>query len=219
MSPFSHPHTMIMAMALACGLYFAAVSAIAETLDPFNFPDDWKVLIDDLRTNRPLRADFAETRTLPFRRDPVLLSGTLRLDDEGALSLHYPEAEDSLVIVIDRDGMAMRSNADPWRSLPNRRSVRAVHNAIAALLSLEFERLGDDFNLNGVWADEAWSMQLMAKPGANTGRLKELSVQGTRYWVTRIQVELGGEKGILIEIFNQEVVSRFGPDEYEQYFR
>ena len=190
-----------------------------DTLDPACLPTDWVTLFENLRSHHPLRADFVETRKLPFRRDPIVLSGTLRLDDSGGLSLHYPEADGSPITVIDAAGMATRSRDGPWRSLPDRRSISAVHRAIAALLTLDLERLHADFDLSGAMEDGNWILQLSPRPGSDTGRLKELSIRGSWSRVTQLHVSLGGDLGILIEILREELVADFETEEDARYFR
>jgi len=207
---------------MASWIWVLPISAGAsgeETLDPCRLPRDWTVLLETLRDRRPLRAEFLETRKLPFRRQPILLSGTLRLDEDGGLSLHYPEAEGAPVTVIDREGMAMRSGADPWHPLPDRNSIRVVHEAIASLLSLDLRRLGRDFELSGSLEGETWSLQMTVKPGVETGRLKALSIHGTGDRVTDLRVGLGDQLGIQIEILDQELLPIFEPAEYDRYFR
>lgn len=212
-------HSMVLLLAWIGILATSNGASGNEPLDPACLPADWMTLFEGLRSHHPLRADFLETRKLPFRRAPIVFAGTLRLDDSGGLSLHYPEADGSPVTVIDAAGMATRSRDGPWRSLPDRRSIRAVHGAIAALLTLDFERLHADFDLSGVLEDGNWIVHLSPKPGSDTGRLKELSIRGSRNRVTHIHIGLGGDLGILIEILREELVACFEPEENARYFR
>jgi hypothetical protein len=210
---------MMLTLACGWGLLLSHGAPDPETPDPSGNQEGWTDLLEKLRSNRPLRADFVETRVLPFRRESIVLSGTLRLDDDGGLSLHYPEATGSPVTVIDAEGMATRTGDDPWRPLPDRRSVQMVHGAIASLLTLDFERLDADFDLERFLEGADWSVQLTPEPNADTGRLKTLSIRGTRDRVTQLRVGLGGDRGILIEISNEERVPCFEAAERNRFFR
>ena len=205
---------------LCAGLILAPLTTSAsQRLDPPNLPETWQDLFINLRGRPPLRANFSEERILPFRRDPIVLNGILRLDTNRGLSLHYPEAKGSPTTVIDSMGMATRSNETDWQVLPDRRSIRPAHAAIAALLSLDFERLSEDFELIGEMDQAVWSVQLSPKPGADTGRLTALSISGTPVGVTELRIGLGGNRGIFIKLFSEESVPAFGPEEYARFFR
>ncbi|RKX33946.1 MAG: hypothetical protein DRP71_08695 [Verrucomicrobia bacterium] len=205
---------------VCAGLLLTPLMASAtQSLDSSDLPGEWKTLVENLRERIPLRAIFLETRKLPFRKDPIVLTGILRLDAERGLSLCHPDAEGSPITVIDSNGMAMRSNQSDWQALPDRRSIRSVHTAIAALLVLDLRLLSEDFELIGELDRDNWQIQLSPKPGADTGRLRGLSIAGTPERVNRLGIDLGGNRSIVIKISSEESVPGFGPEEYARFFR
>lgn len=191
----------------------------AEELDPTRLSADWVELITHLQSRTPLRAAFTEERKLPFRRSAIELDGTLRLDPEAGVSLEYHGTNESVTSLIDSHGLATRRGSDPWRPLPDRPELRAIHQAIGGLLRLDLSTLAQDYVLDGQMADGNWVLLLRPRPGMESGRLEGLVISGDCERIARIEASLGVDRGIVIRIHGDEPQATLSPEEYARFFR
>jgi len=88
-----------------------------------------------LADQRPVLADFVESRTMPGRRRPIEVKGVMRLDAVGGLSLHYPTGREPTTLLADEDGLFWRVGPRAFRAVPAGRAdvpldlLRQVLNA------------------------------------------------------------------------------------------
>lgn len=206
-------------------LLFALVSLSSwmplrgDTLDPARLPEEWVTLLDNLRTQAPLRADFHETRTLKMRKEPVLTAGTLRLSSDGAISLHYPDTKKPTTLVIDTSGISLRIDQGRWRTMPDRARNHAMLQTMAALMTLDLNLLDRSHAIDGQRTDQEWKLTFDLKPGQPSGGLGRLVIEGTPEQVRRIELNLEPGQNIAIDIVRVEPNITLSSDESSRFFR
>jgi len=215
---------MNLPLQMACiGLVLVGLAPVpqldGEPLEPTQLPEEWIALLDHLRSNTPLRAEFSEERTLSVRKKPILAEGTLRLISNGAISLHYPDATDPTTLTIDTDGIALREGQGKWRSIPQRAKARAFLRTIAALLALDLTALDEDYMIDGRKTPERWCLMMDPRPDRKSSKLGRLVVEGTPDQVSRIELNLESNQKIEITILQVEPRVTWTPDEFARFFR
>lgn len=191
----------------------------ADVLYPVRLPPEWSALLDNLRAQAPLRADFRETRILKMRKEPVQIGGTLRLRSDGVVSLHYPDTKRTTTVLAGPSGIKLRINQGRWRTIPDRAKTRALLQTMAALMALDLQRLGQTHTIDGEQADGKWILTLDPRPDQEPGVPGRLVLEGTPQQVSRIGLNLEPGQSIEIEIDTVEPNITLTPDENSRFFR
>lgn len=215
MSPWSGPTCFLLILASLSSW----IPLRAEVLYPVRLPPEWSALLDNLRAQAPLRADFRETRVTKMRKKPVQVEGTLRLRSDGVVSLHYPDTNRTTTVLADPSGIRLRINQGRWRTIPDRAKTRALLQAMAALMTLDLHRLGQTHTIDGEQSDGEWRLILDPRPNQKPGVPGRLVLEGTPQQVSRIELNLEPGQSIEIEIAPVEPHITLTPDECSRFFR
>src|SRR6185503_18937999 len=95
----------------------AIVSPETLLADPAHDPA-WRQLFDKLAPNKTRQSTFEERRFFPFRKQPIVLQGEIRIVPRRGLSLRYLQPE-GRVLIIDEQGLLMRDNDGREQSPPS----------------------------------------------------------------------------------------------------
>jgi outer membrane lipoprotein carrier protein LolA len=179
---------------------------------------EWKPLLSALASKGALQASFTELRFFPFRRDPTVLKGTLRISPEKGLSLQYAEPEAS-VLVADSSGILLRDAAG--RSSPMPADSRQA-GAIASLLPImrfDLASLFTRFDIRAQRTGENWRFEFTPRDPAAASALGVITVLGTDEDVRHLEFKRSERQRIEIEVDGTRSGLVFTPAELRDYFR
>jgi hypothetical protein len=204
-------------------LCLAATVAPAAAAAPVDAPlrlDDpaWWVILSGLVPSGDRQAPFTERRYFPFRREPVVLTGELRLSPTRGLSLEYLRPQRRLVIIDDR-GLLLRSEDGDSRTVPSDERFQAAIRALVDLLCFNPANLQEAFVITGHHAGGTWSLNLVPRNPARTGGLSTLVMAGTGGRVDRIEMRWSASRRILISMGEATEVPAFPPAVTARCFR
>src|SRR6185436_10874432 len=85
---------------------------------------EWRELGERFARRTDTTADFEERRFFPFRKEPTVLKGEVRVSPARGLSLHYTAPEERTMI-IDERGMVLREGSGRESPPPDPRANAA----------------------------------------------------------------------------------------------
>ncbi len=212
------------AVSLALLLVCCVLGRAAET-DPLVNPEHrlppsapaWSDLIDAFAHNPDTTANFTERRFFPFKRDPIELTGEVRVSATRGLSLHYLVPEERTVI-LDPQGMLIRAKAGEKTPLSDPRAVSA-NEALLHILRFDFAALEKDFEIYGQRDGRAWSLVLVPRTDSLRRSVGRITVAGETATIRHIEIRRTAKQAIEIIIGPPRPPAPFNADELKRYFR
>ena len=184
-------------------------------LDP---PDPaWSDVLGGLQRRTTVEAPFEERRWFPFRRQPVVLTGEVRIDAARGLSLHYRTPQESIVI-IDNQGLVIRQGARDTVP-PADPHARAANLALLHVLRFDFAGLAETFELYGRRDGPAWTLVLVPREAAIHRTLGQITVHGERDLVQRIDLRRSATERVEITVGEPRPEAPFSDDDLRRFFR
>lgn len=177
----------------------------------------WRDLAEQFARMPDTFADFTEKRHFPFKKDPVVLTGVVRVSAKHGLSLHYERPEERTVIVDDA-GVLIRDGRGE-RAAPSEPHAMAANRAMLNVLRLDLDALAADFELYGNRDGESWTVRLVPKTTLLKRATGQITVSGVGTGVHQIVLRRSAKQYIEIEMDQPETKSEFAPDVIERYFR
>jgi hypothetical protein len=182
-------------------------------------PDDpaWARIASELRARKAVTAEFTENRRFPFKKEPTVLRGEVRVSPLLGLSLHYVEPREQTVIIDDR-GLLLRSPSGD--SVPPADATASAANAaLVRALRLDFAALAADFDLYGELSKDSWTLALVPKEPGLRRTLGRIAVEGAGPDVRRIELRRSPTQRVEILVGAPRVAAGFGADEVRRFFR
>jgi hypothetical protein len=178
----------------------------------------WRDLFAELSqpTNRFSR--FEERRYFPFREQPVVLQGEIRIIPDRGLSLSYAGSKPH-VIIIDQQGVLMRDERGRERSAPDDGRARAVTSALSHILKFDLAALEKEFVIHGLREGDAWTLGFVPRDEALAGLLGTILVHGRQSALDRIDMIKSDQQRIEILITSTESGVIFTMDILKRFFR
>lgn len=211
--------TAIAWLALASGVV-ASAAADVVTIEPVNrlAPDApaWRELVARFAQQPDIVADFEEQRYFPFRTDPIVLKGEVRVSRARGLSLRYTTPEER-VIILDERGVLAR-DASGEQAPPDARAA-AANRALLHVLRLDFAALEKEFEVYGRRDGPAWSVGLVPRDEALRRAIGNIYVTGEATAVRTIELRRSAKQHIDIAIAAPRSTTAFTADEVKRYFR
>jgi glycosyltransferase involved in cell wall biosynthesis len=177
----------------------------------------WTELAAAFARSGDTTADFTERRFFPFKKEPVELTGEVRVSATHGLSLHYT-APDERTIILDGQGMLIREAAGD-KTPPADPRARAANAALLHILHLDFAALEQDFELYGERTATAWTLVLVARTAADRRGIGTITVAGAGAAVRRIELRHSAKQ--YVEILNAppRPAAAFTAGELTRFFR
>ena len=185
--------------------------------DPANDPG-WRDLLAQLAPNKTRQSKFEERRFFPFRKDPVVLTGEIRIVPELGLSLRYltPEAR---VMIVDSKGLLMRDEVGRDREPPNDSRAQAATSALVRVLRFDLAGLQKDFAVHGRRDGAAWTLAFVSRDPAFANLLGTLTVSGENQNLLSIEMTKSPTQRIEIAIRDTVEDVLFTGDTLKRFFR
>ncbi|MEO6246456.1 MAG: outer membrane lipoprotein carrier protein LolA [Opitutaceae bacterium] len=190
-----------------------------ETLltDPANDPA-WRDLIVQLAPSKTRQSKFEERRFFPFRKEPVVLSGEIRVVPELGLSLRYLTPEPR-VLIVDAKGLLMRDELGRDREPPNDSRAQAATSALGRVLRFDLAGLQKDFVVHGRRDGAAWTLTFVSRDPAFANLLGTLTVSGENGTLRAIEIFKSPTQRIEIAIRDPLEDVLFTGDTLRRFFR
>jgi hypothetical protein len=197
---------------------FAAVSDVP--LEPANRivadAPSWRDLVAQFAQQPDGMAEFEERRFFPFRKEPVVLRGEVRVSRARGLSLHYTTPEERTV-VVDQQGMLVRDGVGAT-SPPDPRGAAGVA-ALVHILRFDFAALEKDFESYGRRDGAAWSLVLVPRADTVRRAMGNIHVSGDGGVVQTIELRRSAKQHIDIAMSAFRSPVTFSAEDVKRYFR
>lgn len=185
--------------------------------DPAHDPR-WHDLFAQLAPARSRIAQFEERRFFPFRKEPTLLTGEIRMQPGRGLSLHYLTPAERIVIV-DAQGVLMRDEKGRDRAAPNDSRAQAVSHALFSVLRFDVDALNRTFELRGRRDGTQWALVFVPREKSLADLIGDITVQGHDALLDRIVLAKPGAQRIEIALHDTRENVIFAGDVVDRYFR
>jgi hypothetical protein len=185
--------------------------------DPSGDPA-WRDLFAQLAPNRTRQSSFEERRYFPFRREPVVLRGEIRLVPERGLSLRYLEPEPH-VMIVDAQGVLMRGPDGRERTPPNDARAQAASSALVKILRFDVAALQRDFLVYGRRDGASWSMAFAPRDATLANLIGSVLVTGEAGIVATIEMIKSPTQRIEITLRDTRENLIFTGDTLRRFFR
>lgn len=204
------------ALALACAAHAAPGPGVA--LDPGKLPADWAALVASLASKGAIEAPFTERRYFPFRREPTVLHGVIRISPGRGLSLQYTDPEPS-VMIADAAGLVLRDPRGRSREMaPGSREAGAVASLLP-IMRFDLAALNPLFAISARRTDADWSFEFTPRNPGAPGSLGTVTVLGSGTDVRRLEFRQSESQRVEIEVGETRSGVLFAPEELARFFR
>jgi outer membrane lipoprotein-sorting protein len=179
---------------------------------------NWADLFTQLKAPANRFSKFKELRYFPFRRNPVELSGEIRITPELGLSLSYLNPNEQIMIV-DEQGILMRDENGRERAASRDQRASVIAKALTNILRFDSDALAVDFDLYGTYAGSEWTLQFRPRELALLKQLGTITVEGTAARLHNIEMRRSDKQRIDIQIIDIIEGVTFTTNEISRFFR
>ena len=202
-------------------LFLCVLPGRAAEIDPPANPASavttWGDLTEAFAHHPDTAADFTERRFFPFKKDPVELTGEVRVSATRGLSLHYTAPEERTVI-FDDQGVLIRAAAGE-KSAPADPRATAANDALRHILRFDLTALEKDFALYGQRAGRAWVLELLPRTDGLRHSVGRITVHGEAAAIRHIEIRRTVKQAIEIIIAPPRPPAAFTTQELKIFFR
>ncbi|HXN35699.1 MAG TPA: outer membrane lipoprotein carrier protein LolA [Opitutaceae bacterium] len=179
---------------------------------------EWKPLIDSLAAKGAIRADFAERRFFPFRRQPMLLNGVLRISPERGLSLEYTSPERN-VLIADSAGLLLKDAGGRRREMPAGSRALAAIESLLPIMRFDLAALYPRFVIRASRSGSNWTFVFTPRDPETAGSLGAITVGGEGSEVLQLEFRRSASQRVEITVGRTEAGTAFSPAELKEFFR
>jgi hypothetical protein len=177
----------------------------------------WRPLIDALAAKGAVQAPFTERRFFPFRREPMVLKGVLRISPDRGLSLQYTDPEAS-VLIADPSGLFLRTSDGRTRELPSGSRETGAIASLLPIMRFDLAALYPRFAIRARRTGPDWVFEFTPHDSDVAGSLGTISVGGTGSDVRHLEFKRSSSQRIEIEVGETRTGVLFSPDEVKRFF-
>ena len=179
----------------------------------------WRPLLAALASKGDVMAGFTERRYFPFRREPTVLKGVIRVSPSRGLSLQYLEPEPS-TLIADASGLEMKDARGGVRQLPSGSRESGAVSSLLPIMRFDLEGLYARFDIAAVHLDGGgWRFDFSPKDAAVSRALGTISVSGTGTDVRHLSFVKSASQRVEIEVGESRTGSVFTESDLRQFFR
>lgn len=212
---------LLLCLLLVSSATFAADRSVLATENVIANPASnpaWGSLFAELGQPVNRFSRFEERRIFPFRSQPIILEGEIRIVPGRGLSLSYSGPKPHLII-IDDQGVLMRDERGRERSAPDDSRARGATSALSHILRFDLPALEKDFEVHGVRESDAWTLGFVPRDQNLTKSLGTIIVQGQNSHLERIEMLKSDDQRIEILIKDAQANVIFPLDVLRRFFR
>jgi hypothetical protein len=210
----------VLAVCLACSALRADPRNPPGPLVPVDLAHDaaWQGLLARLAKSETRSAPFEERRYFPFRREPVLLTGEIRIAPGRGLSLGYL-TPDVRTVIADDHGLLLRDSRGRDRAAPAGARAQAATAVLVHVLRFDLPELQKTFAISGRREGDAWTLSLASRDRDLSAGLSAIVLSGGPAGLSRIDLVVSPTQHIEIRLGAARVGLPFARDELIRYFR
>lgn len=211
--PVRQPVLMVAVLAAAAAAGLPRTEAPIRVSSP-----GWSRVFAGLALHADRESQFTETRYLPFRSRPIVLTGEARISARRGLSLDYrtPRRE---VLIVDARGLLAREPDGRQHALPDAGPVSGAVSTLLDLLRFDPADLERRFHLTGALYGSAWTMELRPRKNAASCPFAAVILSGEDGRLRSIQLIKSASEHVDIALSHTANLAAFGPDVAARYFR
>ena len=146
-----------------------------------------------------MQAPFTERRFFPFRREPMVLKGVLRISPDRGLSLQYTDPEAS-VLIADPSGLFLRTSDGRTRELPSGSRETGAIASLLPIMRFDLAALYPRFAIRARRTGPDWVFEFTPHDSDVAGSLGTISVGGTGSDVRHLEFKRSSSQRIEIEV-------------------
>lgn len=169
---------------LVCGL--GARAELPLIADAARDPA-WRELFAQLAPTRSRQSTFEERRYFAFRKDPVVLTGEIRIDPGHGLSLRYRTPE-TRVLIADEKGLLMRDGEGRKRVPPSDDRSQGAMTALVNVLHFDLPALEKSFAVHGRREGETWALAFVPRDPQLAASFGTLTLSGEQSRLRKIEI-------------------------------
>jgi hypothetical protein len=177
----------------------------------------WAPLIATLAAKGQIVAPFTELRHFPFRREPTVLKGILRISPERGLSLQYTDPSPN-VLIADSSGLLTRDAGGRSRALPAGSRQAGAVAALLTIMRFDIAALYPRFEIRARGDAIRWGFDFVPRGADDARALGTISVEGTASDVHHLVFKRSSTQWIEIQVGDTRSGVPFTPAELEQFF-
>ena len=185
--------------------------------DPASDPI-WSPLFEKLAPHRTRQSSFEERRYFPFRREPVVFRGEIRIVPDRGLSLRYLEPEPQ-VMIVDEKGLLLRDAEGRERAAPSDSRAQAATSALVSVLRFDVAALQQEFAMYGQRDGATWMLAFVPRDAALTALIGTILVSGEGTTLARIEMIKSPTQRIEITLSDTREGVLFTGDTLRRFFR
>lgn len=185
--------------------------------DPASDPA-WRPLFEKLAPDRTRQSNFVERRYFPFRREPVVFRGEIRIVPDRGLSLRYLEPEPQ-VMIVDEKGLLMRGADGRERAAPTDSRAQAATSALVSVLRFDVATLQQEFEVYGQRDGATWMLAFVPRDAALAALIGTILVRGEATTLGRIEMIKSPAQRIEITLSDTREGVLFTGDTLRRFFR
>lgn len=189
-----------------------------EPLSPGPGEGRWAPLIATLASKGPIVAPFTELRHFPFRRDPTVLKGVLRISPERGLSLQYTDPTPN-ILIADTAGLLTRDAGGRSRALPAGSRQAGAVAALLTIMRFDIAALYPRFEIRARGSPDQWGFDFVPRGSDDARALGTISVEGTASDVHHLVFKRSSTQWIEIQVGETRSGVPFTLAELAQFFR
>jgi hypothetical protein len=179
---------------------------------------EWKPLIDSLAAKGTVVAPFTEHRFFPFRREPMLLKGVLRISPERGLSLQYTGPDES-VLIADSAGLLVKDREGRTREMPSGSRETGAIAALLPIMRFDLGALYPRFVVRAFRSGPDWTFEFTPRDPDVARSLGAISIGGAGSDVRHLEFKRSPSQRVEIEVGDTLTGTPFSPAELKQFFR
>ena len=206
---------LLLAALLAAGPASAAEPVV---LSQGSVGPEWSRLAAALASKGNIEAPFTERRFFPFRRQPTVLNGVLRIAGRGGLSLQYTDPEPS-VLVADPGGLIFRDGRGRSHELAAGSEEAGPIESILPIMRFDLAALFPAFEIRARRSGGDWQLEFTPRSPRAAQSLGTVTVGGAGDEVRHLEFRKSGSQRVEIEVGAARAGVSFTQAEMARYFR
>jgi hypothetical protein len=209
--------TITIPLALALSL-LARAAPPAEPGPVITEAGDWHWLFAAIAAKGNTCSTFTENRAFAARKEPVVLTGEMRLIPAAGLSLRYLTPEETLTI-IDARGLYLRDARGRVREIKAGSRDAGLVAALLPVMRFDEESLFKNFTVHAARDGADWRFDFVPRDEKLTAALGSITITGAGAEIRRLAFHASPKVRVEVIVGETKTGVTFTPGDLQKYFR